>query len=52
MKYKIQLKCGTEIEAEVEDSKSPGFVTQGLISFGNVVVSLDEFKCAFPIHHE
>lgn len=52
VKYKIHLKCGAEIEAEVKDNYDAGFVMHGLITFGNVVVNLDEFKCAFPIYYE
>lgn len=49
MNYEIHLKSGIVVGTEIKNLNSAGLVTEGLIIFGNVVVSLNEFKCAFPI---
>lgn len=49
MNYEIHLKDKTVIIANCNDSSDAGLIfKEGLISFGDVVVSIDEFKYAFP----
>lgn len=49
MNYEIHLKDETVIIADCKDSKNVGLIfSEGLISFGDVTVNIDEFKCAFP----
>lgn len=47
--YIICLKDDTAITANVEEGRCAGAILDGLIYYGDVVVSLDSFKYAVPI---
>lgn len=47
--YQIFLKDDMSIIANVKEDECPGIVWEGLISYGDVTISLDEFKCAVPV---
>ena len=53
MNYEIHLKDETVIIANCKDFKNVGLIfKEGLIGFGDVTVSIDEFKYAFPTDKE
>ena len=50
--YLIYLKDDSTIEAKVEEGDVAGSTWDGLISYGKVVVNIDEFMCAIPIKYD
>lgn len=49
MEYQVFLKDDMVITASVEENQCAGAIMDGLIFYGDVVVSLDSFKCAVPV---
>ena len=52
MNYEIHLKDGIVIIANCKGMDRVGITFEGLIAFGDVVVSIDVFKYAFPTDKE